>query len=209
MGYSLLGANVGGLIEFHYGHPALGPVYPIRLAVALFDPTPSGADGDYLYTGAGGYTPSETGLIATFRAIAALWAPYYDSAWSCALAAVYGNDGGVPQPALALPSAAPLAGSSSTPVPGSGSAAKRSISIYSLYNARWRIWLRQQPVIGVGQTETCTVASGGFDTRDQAWYAYFASRNSGVVGRDGVQISQTGEVRGWWDTPPSPYLVSG
>lgn len=208
MNDSGLWPTVGGVIELHYSHPLLGPVYPIRLAVTSFDAVPSGPYGDYLYNGAAGYTPSEAGIRDTFVAISRLWAQYYDAGWSCVLAAVYLNTAGAPEPNIPVPAAPTVAGTGSSPTP-TGGTAKRTIALYSSASQRWRIWLRQLAVAGVGQTEPTTASVGGIDARDRAWYAYFAPRGSGVVGRNGLPIQGEGTVRGWWDTPPAPYVVSG
>lgn len=188
-----LAATVGGIIECHYAHPQLGPVYPIKLGVATFDQTPSGPNGDYLYDGAGGYQPTETGVLATFAALAALWAPYYDASWTLWLAAVYANTGGLPQPALALPTAASVNGTGPAPTPGA-STSKRSIALFSTLGARWRIWLRQLPVVGIGETVDVASNAGGIDARDPAWFAYFLAGGSGIVGRDGMPIDRKSVV---------------
>lgn len=202
-----LADTVGGILEMHYSIPLLGPIYSMRLAVTAFDPTPQGASNDYLYTGTGGFTPGESGLIATFAGIAACWAPYYGADWSLSLAGVLQNVDGTPTPLSVVPSAAPVSGSGAS-VAGL-MRTKRSIWFYSQAGQRWRVWLRQLPAQAVALTLLTSTDSGGLDTRDRAWYSYLSGPMTAVVGRDGLRFQPGGKVRVWYDVAPAPYAVSG
>lgn len=208
MSFPELDPTVGGIIEMHYSQPSLGPIYPIRLAVTTFSTVPSGASNDYLYTGAGAFQPDETGVIATFAAVAACWASYYANTWTLVLAGLWRNQDGGAVPLDVVPSAATVQGSDGATYPA-GSVVKRSIGLYSTGGSLWRAWLRQLPAQLAGQSAQVSANSGGLDARDQAWYSYIAAGRSALCGRDGLPLQAGGKVRSWWDTPPAPYVVSG
>jgi hypothetical protein len=201
-----LAPSVGGILELHYAEPGAGSIYPIRLAVTTFALTPSGPNNDYLYTGAGGFTPGEAGVIATFQHLAAVWAPYYADTWLCYLAAVHQNVGGAPYPLPVVPTVGAVTGSA-VPPSGPPARSKRIVWLFSQLNARWRLYLRQLPSGGEGEFVPCDAYTGGLDARDRAWFAYVSGPESAVVGRDGKPMQPAGDVRAWWDTPLADAVV--
>lgn len=204
-----LAPSVGGILEMHYAHPTLGPVYSMRLAVTTFGSAPSGPSNDYSYTGTGGFVPGEAGVLATFANVAACWQPYYGADWSLTLAGLWINSGGLAVPHTPVPLAPTISGTDASAPPPTPTPVKRILALYSTLGRRWRVFLRQLPAQAVGQTVGVAAASGGIDARDQAWYAYVSGSQSAIVGRDGTRMQAGGVVRCWWDTPPAPYLVSG
>lgn len=203
-----LATSVGGILEMHFSHPTLGPIYPIRVALTTFATSPVGTSGDYQYDGLGGFTPAESGVLATFSALGGLWAPYYTADWTLELAALYANDAGTPTALSVVPTASPIVGThtAGTPPP---SVSKRALWFFSRGGERWRIWLRQLEPTAIGETVGVGYESGGLDSRDRGWYNYLHTVSSGWVGRDGLPLQPGGNVRAWWDSPPAPYVVSG
>lgn len=211
-----LAPNVGGVIHLVYAAPGLAMEYNIHLAVAPFDPTPSGSDQDYLYVGgAGAVDPVESGIIATVGNLGLVWRPYYPDIWVLQLARVYQNVGGFPQLLPVVPHAANETGTA--PPSSSGDAVvKRTLSMFSAVGSRWRTWLRRMPGETVGMHVDVGTTTGGIDSRDRDWYAYISSNLTGIIARDGTRFQPGGRVFQWWDSPlvlfppeTEPYLVSG
>jgi hypothetical protein len=209
---SELWPSVGGMIDLQYVQTYGFNPHPIKLAVAPFDLTPSGSDGDYLYTGTGAVVPTESGLLATFAALGAIWAPYYDSSWQLELVAVYQNVAGAAVQLPATPTATPIAGTYSGTVVLNPTV-KRMLFLYSSggMDQRWRIWLRHLQGDTAGKTVPVDLINGGFDARDRAVYAYLGGTDTGVVARDGTRFSPGGKVRTWWDTSLAmpPFVLDG
>lgn len=208
-----LATPVGGILHLAYSFGA--EVHPIRLAVALFSTTPSGVNNDYTYISPP--TGGESGIIATFQAIGALWAPYYPPGWSLNIAAVWRNVGGFAQPLPVVPTSSPIAGIYSGPTTPEA-VGTRILRFWSQGGQRWRTYLQQLPVVSVGQFAVdVSSISGGIDSRDRRWYTYWASGHSAIVGRDGTPFQPGGTVSqrfgrtlaGDPAIPGSPYLVSG
>lgn len=204
--------GVGGEIRMMYQQSGFN-LAPISLAVLPFDATPSGPDGDYLYTGAGDVVPTESGILATFAALGALWAPYYDPSWSLSLIAVYQRDGDLLRKLPAVPTAAPIAGTYSGAVDPINTF-KRTLHLWGQRSmvAKWDIFLRWLQSDRFDASLPVTTTSGGFDDRDPAWYAYLSSPATGVIARDGTRYQPGGEVRQWVDTPLEPtvpYVLNG
>jgi hypothetical protein len=206
-----LAITVGGILDCEYSETLYGNRHTLRLAVAPFDPNPSGTFGDYVYNGSGPTHPTENGVLATFHAIGRLWAPYYPSLYTLRLVRVWRQVAGA---------AVPLASAPTDPgVPGTYtgdfdplSVVKRRIELFSTMGTKWSIWLQQIPASPVGMTVATAPGSGGYDARDQAWYAYLASGVTGLVARDGAAFQPGGRVRAWWDRPMAPvvpYVYSG
>lgn len=207
----------GGILGLSYVHTGLNVVHSLHLALAHFDPTPSGPDGDYLYNGTGPVTPGESGVLATFAAVASHWATYYDPVWQLQLVSTWYNSGAGDLPLASTPVAAPVHGVASTSA-GLDPRVKRTFFLYSVLGPRWRLRLQKLPPGPVGETLEVSGASGGFDGRDQAWLAYLGGTATGVVARDGQHFSAWAAVRQWWDRPlfgdpaglpGAPYVVTG
>jgi hypothetical protein len=195
-----LAPTVGGVLYFEYTQGIDPPPHPIHLAVAPFDPTPTDPDGDYLYTASGPTSPTETGIVATAAAIAALWAPHYGDSWFIQLVAVYQNVEGMCQ-LLPTPRAAPQVQGTDGSDHDQGIRFRRALHLYTPGSTRseWTIYLQQIADTRYGKTVEVSPSSGGFDARDQAWYAYLGSLATGVVGRNGLRFQPGGTVRQWAD----------
>lgn len=199
-----LAPAVGGMIILDYGPTGSSTRHPLHLALTTFDTTPSGPSSDYLYSPAGGLSPTETGVIATFRALGALWAPYYPSDWSLRLAALWHNVGGFATDLGVVPTCAAIAGTAAA-LPAGSQLTQRVISAFSQLNKRWRIMLRRLAPSAVGMRVHVTPSVGGIDVRDRAWLAYLSGTSGGaVVARDGTRYQTVGRVRTWWDSPLPP-----
>jgi hypothetical protein len=204
-----LAPSVGGILHLEYRLPGALAAHPIRLAVEPFNTTPSGSLGDYLYTSPHG----ESGLLATFAALGALWAPYYPAVWSLYVVAVWPNVSGFPHGPLQPPQATPVPGAHADAV-SADAVCKRMIALYSEGGERWRLHLRRTPADTVGEHLNAGVGVPGGDARDEAIYAYVSGNASALVGRDGTQFQPGGRVRTWWDAPlpvgvSGAYVVSG
>jgi hypothetical protein len=206
------GPGVGGEIRLVYQHHGFDS-HPISLAVLPFDLTPSGPDNDYLYTGSGSIVPTETGILQTFAALGAVWAPYYDPSWWLELLAVYtveDHDMLVKLPTT--PAAPPIQGTYSGTVDPAVTY-KRTLHLWSnSYTGKWDIFLQQIQGDRFGASLPVSASDGGYDARDPAWYAYLSSSATGVIGRDGTRYQAGGEMRQWVDAPlyrSGPFVMSG
>jgi hypothetical protein len=82
--------GAGGRLTFVYGHPS-GEQHTVHMHVAQFDPAPittSYGTNDRAYLATGPVVPTETSILQTWQALAALWAPYYGPHWWLRLAEV-------------------------------------------------------------------------------------------------------------------------
>lgn len=191
--------SVGGCLELEYSETTYGNRHALRLAVAPFDAA------TFLYTGQGTTSPGEAGLADTFTALGRLWAPYYPPIWTLRLVGVYLNQNEQLQPLGAAPT--------TVAVPGSfgGSydvlrSVKRRLKMFSLRGRLWSVWLLQIPASPMQGTVQAGVDTGGYDVRDQAWYAYASGLATGLVAGDGYAFQPGGRVRGWWDKPLAPVV---
>jgi hypothetical protein len=201
-----LDPSVGGVLQMEYGPTGLDLAHPVHLAVAQFDPTPQGGNGDYLYTRAGPVIPQESGVLATFSAFGDVWQRYYPAEWSLRLVRVWQNVGGFASPGLPTPTAPSFAGTNSATF-GPEPVVKRIISLFSELGARWRIFLRQLPPTAVGVRVDVTANTGGIDANDQALIGYLSGAATGVVSRDGTRFQIGARVYTWWDAPIPGAIV--
>lgn len=197
-----LGPYAGGLIVLRYWYSDPELSHPIHLAVAPFDRTPVGPDGDYRYTGTGLTTPTEPGLLATSSAVQALWTPYYNSDWYIQLDEVWWNNDGMCE-LLPLPRGTPPVQGTRERTTANYSVLRRMLKLYEDRERShdWTIYLQQIFDDRYGKTLEVSPTGGGYDERDRAVYAYLSGPDTGVVGRNGKAIRPGGTVRQWADAP--------
>jgi hypothetical protein len=203
----------GGLLWLEYANIVASERHQLFFHVAWFDQTPSGSNHDYLYTGAGPVAPSESGVLATFAALAALWAPYYSADWSLRIdsLSVFSPTGERPLPTtpLATPVAGTATGSTAGLLP-----TRRDFKLLGRQAARRTVHLPQVYGPVIGTTVAVGTGAGGFDSRDQAWMRYLSGQTGGgVVLQDGTYAFPDGDVSAWWarhlEALTGDYVVSG
>jgi hypothetical protein len=208
-----LAAGVGGVLGMEFGPTGVAISHPLHLAVVTFIAAPVGPGNDYLYSASP--APGESGILATFTAIGACWAPYYPPSWSLRLSSLWQNVNGFATPLAVVPAAAAISGTAAERLPGTP-LVKRILTLFSGLSARWHIYLRRVAPTSVGPRLQVSSSSGGVDAKDQAWLRYLSGSATAVCARDGTRFQNGGRVRVWWDTPLPPaatpaggYVVSG
>lgn len=162
--------------------------------------TAPGADSgnhDYAYTPFRSGGP-ESGIVDTFAAYAAKWAPLYSTAWSLTLLNLYQNVGNVltEVPLLPITSAQPGTSAGATQV-GLRRAAEVVFNIKTVGGARARlVYIAQcidQPEENIPYTLTPTA---GGTVPYQGIMGYISGTATGIVGRDGTPLAATAHVTG-------------
>jgi hypothetical protein len=200
------GVCPGGLLALEYSNPTMGERHNLHLHLAWFDQDP-GTDNDRAYVGGGPVAPAESGVLATFAAIAALWAPYYEPDWSLHINELYLNSSGDLIVLPNTPIAAPVLGTNATDPPGLPRV-NRIFRLLGQRAARRDMWICQVPGVTYGVKLEVSGGSGGFDARDQAWMAYLAGASGGgVVMPDGTYAHGVADVRAWWARRLEPVPV--
>jgi hypothetical protein len=197
--------QAGGIIWFQYTNGL--NTHAIHMHCAHFSPSPLGTDNDYAYDGSGPKAPSESGVLATFNAFAAIWQTFYDLEWSLILDRVFYNDGGQMRVLPDTPHTAAVVGTytSSVDLPPM----KRQYEYYSTVGNRCRLYLLQHPFDLVDTGRVVFGGSGGLDARDQVMTAYLSGSASGLVAPDGYPLKDRGEVTEWWAHEILPPVTDG
>lgn len=130
----------GGMVYCEYADTVTGLRHSVRFYVAPFDPAPTGLGNDHLYTHAGPWPPSESGVLATVAAVGALWQQYYPDTFIFYPVAVARNADGVLTTLRDPPLAAPLAGTAAGTLPP-GISYKRIFKVGSKGDKNhWIVW---------------------------------------------------------------------
>lgn len=215
----------GGMLITEYLNGDAGERHTIRLHLAWFDPTAAGPTNDHAYVSGGPVTPTETLLSQTYAALAALWQPYYSSAWTLYCRDIGYNAGGQLVPLSPKPIFAPYSGTD-TADHSADWYTDRIIRLLGQRGAKRRLHLRQVPDNALHE-EALEVGTdhGGIDVRDRAWMAYLSGASGGgAVMPDGTYAFAVTDMEAWWArapmmgwvsapgagaTPGAPYLVTG
>lgn len=175
----------GGYMVLQYTNGT--DTHKMKVHTIPFGSTPSGANNTYTYSGAGGLPAhTETDTNATFAALGALWAPYYNNAWTLTVAAIYVIASGVPTQLPIIPSPAAVTGTNSTATTGIARAAEKIFNFRTTGGNRARFILVGSAAEVIGVPIQTVANSGG--NADQQLVAYLTGNATAITAHDGTKM---------------------